>query len=86
VPFRDLLNLDHKKFDLRSTKANFIVGVWETVVKSTLWRSEFAYRCLLKLQEIPRLDQERWSHSAIISHVASDTTMIDKWRLSLGEI
>ncbi len=27
VPFRDLLNLDHKKFDLRSTKANFIVGV-----------------------------------------------------------
>jgi hypothetical protein len=27
VPFRDLLNLDHKKFELRSTKANFIVGV-----------------------------------------------------------
>jgi hypothetical protein len=27
VPFRDLLNLDHKKFDLRSTKANFVVGV-----------------------------------------------------------
>jgi len=27
VPFRDLLNLDHKKFDLRSTKENFIVGV-----------------------------------------------------------
>jgi hypothetical protein len=27
VPFRDLLNLDHKKFDLRSTTANFVVGV-----------------------------------------------------------
>ncbi|KAH9558638.1 hypothetical protein CY35_06G018100 [Sphagnum magellanicum] len=27
VPFRDLLNRDHKKFDFRSTKANFIVGV-----------------------------------------------------------
>jgi hypothetical protein len=25
VPFRDLLNLDHKKFDLSSTKASFIV-------------------------------------------------------------
>jgi len=86
VPFRDLLNLDHKKFDLRSTKENFIVGVWETVVKSTLWRAEFAYRCLLKLQEIPRLDQERWEHSAIISHVASDATMVDKWRVALGDL
>ncbi len=36
VPFRNLLNLDHKKFHLRSTNANFIVGVSETVVKSTL--------------------------------------------------
>jgi hypothetical protein len=27
VPFRDPLNLDHKKFNLRSAKENFIVGV-----------------------------------------------------------
>ncbi len=27
VPFRDLLNLDHKKFDLRSTQKKIIVGV-----------------------------------------------------------
>jgi hypothetical protein len=27
VPFRDLLNLDHMKFHLRSRKEKFIVGV-----------------------------------------------------------
>jgi len=54
VPFRDLINLDHKKFDLRSTKANFIVGVRETAVKGT--RSEFANRSLLKPQEILHLN------------------------------
>jgi hypothetical protein len=33
VAFRDFLNIHHKKFDLRSTKTNFIVRVWEIATK-----------------------------------------------------
>jgi hypothetical protein len=55
-------------------------------VKSTLCRSEFANRSLLKLQEILHLNQERRDYSAITSHVTSDTAIIDKFRLSLVDL
>jgi hypothetical protein len=54
------------------------------MIKNT--RSEFANQSLLKLQEIFHLNQKSREHSAITSHVTSDTTIIDKFRLSFVDL
>ncbi len=72
VPFRDLFNLDHKKFDLRSTQNKFIVGVWETVVKSTcagpVRKSHMATRG--KLNYLP---------SQVFSNEGQTTILLEMW-------